>query len=176
MAVISTSSNHRVWSRFNFQLSFAHPRVSRARTQPTTETNRSSLLVSTAIAFLTGGLFFAIGYGSLNVGHPAEDAYILFRYAEHVATGHGIVFKRFPPPCPSGAVPWAGSRPRCTRGSPRGSRNAGAGGAGGPLPSRRQERCGRSEGRRWRRTGTGRGDAHPVPKRKGGRHDSEHHR
>ena len=25
MAVISTSSNHRVWSRFNFQLSFAHP-------------------------------------------------------------------------------------------------------------------------------------------------------
>ena len=26
MAVISTSSNHRVWSRFNFQLSFAHPR------------------------------------------------------------------------------------------------------------------------------------------------------
>ena len=66
--------------------------VSRARTQPTTETNRSSLLVSTAIAFLTGGLFFAIGYGALNVGHPAEDAYILFRYAEHVATGHGIVF------------------------------------------------------------------------------------
>ena len=27
MAVISTSSNHRVWSRFNFQLSFAHPLV-----------------------------------------------------------------------------------------------------------------------------------------------------
>ena len=26
MAVISTSSNHRAWSRFNFQLSFAHPR------------------------------------------------------------------------------------------------------------------------------------------------------
>ena len=26
MAVISTSSNHRGWSRFNFQLSFAHPR------------------------------------------------------------------------------------------------------------------------------------------------------
>ena len=27
MAVISTSSNHRVWSRFNFQLSFAHPQA-----------------------------------------------------------------------------------------------------------------------------------------------------
>ena len=26
-----------------------------------------------------------------------------------------------------------------------------------------------------RRTGTGRGDAHPVPQRKGGRHDPEHH-
>ena len=25
MSVFSTSSNHRVWSRFNFQLSFAHP-------------------------------------------------------------------------------------------------------------------------------------------------------
>ena len=47
---------------------------------------------------------------------------------------------------------------------------------GGPLPSRRQARPGRSGGRRRRRTGTGRGDAHPVPKRKGGRHDPEHHR
>ena len=49
-------------------------------------------------------------------------------------------------------------------------------GAGGPLPGRRQARRGRSGARRIRITVTWRGDAHPVPKRKGGRHDSELHR
>jgi len=28
----------------------------------------------------------------LTLGHPHEDAYILFRYAENLAAGHGIVF------------------------------------------------------------------------------------
>ena len=27
MSVVLTSSHHRAWSRFNFQLSFAHPRI-----------------------------------------------------------------------------------------------------------------------------------------------------
>ena len=27
MSVVLTSSHHRAWSRFNFQLSFAHPRL-----------------------------------------------------------------------------------------------------------------------------------------------------
>ena len=36
--------------------------------------------------------FFGIGLWVLSEGHPHEDAYILFRYAEHLARGLGIVF------------------------------------------------------------------------------------
>ena len=103
----------------------------------------------------------------------------------------------FLPPCPSGAVPWAGSRRKCTRGSPPGSRNAGrsrpwSGNSshdpaqeGGPSMTPRHTTLAPvahggvravGHGRRRRRTGTGRGDAPPVPKRKGGQHDPEHHR
>ena len=52
----------------------------------------SSWIVPVAIASVTGGLFLAIGYCMLSTGHPTEDAYILFCYAEHLAGGHGIVF------------------------------------------------------------------------------------
>ena len=52
----------------------------------------SSWIVPVAIASVTGGLFLVIGYCMLSTGHPAEDAYILSRYAEHLAGGHGIVF------------------------------------------------------------------------------------
>ena len=45
-----------------------------------------------ALGCLTGGLFLAIGWSVLSTRQPAEDAYILFRYAEHLAEGHGIVF------------------------------------------------------------------------------------
>ena len=45
-----------------------------------------------AVALICGASFYAIGYRELTVVHPAEDAYILFRYADHVAAGHGIVF------------------------------------------------------------------------------------
>jgi hypothetical protein len=43
-------------------------------------------------ALAAGVLCFAIGYAVLSTGHPHEDAYILFRYAEHLAQGRGIVF------------------------------------------------------------------------------------
>ena len=131
---------------------------------------------------------------------------------------HRVSCGTFPAPVPLGAAPWAGSRPRCTRGSPRGSRNAGRShpGSGGsnhdpsqeggpsitprhttPAPvapgrvralahGRRRGRTAaeqtagaprqRNGARRMRMTVTGRGDAHPVPQRKGGRHDPEHHR
>ena len=45
-----------------------------------------------AVAVICGAVFYAIGYRVLSVVHPAEDAYILFRYADHLAAGHGIVF------------------------------------------------------------------------------------
>ena len=45
-----------------------------------------------AVAVTCGAVFYAIGYRVLGVVHPAEDAYILFRYADHLAAGHGIVF------------------------------------------------------------------------------------
>jgi hypothetical protein len=45
-----------------------------------------------AVALICGAAFYAIGYRELTVVHPAEDAYILFRYADHIASGHGIVF------------------------------------------------------------------------------------
>ena len=42
--------------------------------------------------------FWTLGYGVLARQHPHEDAYILFRYAEHLAEGYGIVFNRVGPP------------------------------------------------------------------------------
>jgi CubicO group peptidase (beta-lactamase class C family) len=46
--------------------------------------------------WVCGGLctlaFLAIGASALAVGHPNEDAYILFRYVENVAAGAGIVY------------------------------------------------------------------------------------
>ena len=47
------------------------------------------------VVFLT---FAAVGFDILNRLHPHEDAYILFRYAEHVAEGRGIVFNSGGPP------------------------------------------------------------------------------
>lgn len=37
-------------------------------------------------------VYFAISLGVLAFGHPAEDAYILFKYARNLAEGHGIVY------------------------------------------------------------------------------------
>jgi hypothetical protein len=45
-----------------------------------------------AIALAAGAASFALGWAVLAADHPADDAYILFRYAEHVAQGHGSVF------------------------------------------------------------------------------------
>jgi len=53
-------------------------------------TPREAFCLGTAVA--CGAVFFAIGYRALGIAHPAEDAYILFRYADHLAAGHGIVF------------------------------------------------------------------------------------
>ncbi len=44
------------------------------------------------VALVTVIMVFAIGYAVLSDGHPHEDAYILFTYAENAAHGHGIVF------------------------------------------------------------------------------------
>ena len=57
-----------------------------------TAPRRSGWGPPTALGCLTGGLFLAIGWSVLSTRQPAEDAYILFRYAEHLADGHGIVF------------------------------------------------------------------------------------
>jgi hypothetical protein len=43
-------------------------------------------------ALVCGTAFVLIAYKALGVAHPADDAYILFRYADHIAAGHGIVF------------------------------------------------------------------------------------
>lgn len=51
------------------------------------------------VALICGAVFFRIGYGALAHVHPAEDAYILFRYAENLAAGHGIVFNIGGPHC-----------------------------------------------------------------------------
>jgi hypothetical protein len=44
------------------------------------------------VAVVVATAFFAIGWAVLTRGHPHEDAYILFRYAENVAAGKGVVF------------------------------------------------------------------------------------
>ncbi len=44
------------------------------------------LSVLAMLVYLGAGIIF------LERGHPHEDAFILFRYAENLAEGHGIVF------------------------------------------------------------------------------------
>jgi hypothetical protein len=41
---------------------------------------------------LPAAIFWLRGFAHLRQRHPHEDAFILFRYAEHLAAGHGIVF------------------------------------------------------------------------------------
>ena len=60
----------------------------------------------------------------------AHDVEISDRQGSHRSVAQHDLSPHLPrhvsrPLCPSGAVPWAGSRPRCRPGSPRGSRNAG---------------------------------------------------
>lgn len=47
---------------------------------------------------VAGALFFVVAWVALNERHPAEDAYILFRYAENIAQGLGITFNPSGPP------------------------------------------------------------------------------
>jgi len=42
-------------------------------------------------------IFLLLGLLTLERGHPEEDAYIMFRYADHVAQGRGIVFNSMGP-------------------------------------------------------------------------------
>ena len=62
--------------------------------------NRSIAYAAWGIASAT--LAFALcwtrGIAYLYERHPHEDAFILFRYVEHLAGGHGIVFNRMGPP------------------------------------------------------------------------------
>jgi hypothetical protein len=44
------------------------------------------------VPLLVFAIYLVIAVHTLFVAHPAEDAYILFHYAENVAAGHGIVF------------------------------------------------------------------------------------
>ena len=48
--------------------------------------------------FLIPLVFLATGILTLFISHPAEDAYILFRYAKHIAAQLGIVFNAMGPP------------------------------------------------------------------------------
>ena len=51
-----------------------------------------------AAALLAGAIFWCKGVVYLEQRHPHEDAFILFRYAEHLAHGHGIAFNPGGPP------------------------------------------------------------------------------
>jgi hypothetical protein len=51
-----------------------------------------------AAAFVAAFIFWAKAISYLYQRHPHEDALILFRYVEHVATGQGIVFNTGGPP------------------------------------------------------------------------------
>lgn len=53
---------------------------------------RRELVVSVVVGLSVASAFFAIGWVYLGVAHPSEDAYILFRYVENIAHGHGYVF------------------------------------------------------------------------------------
>jgi hypothetical protein len=53
---------------------------------------RRNLVFSSAAGLAVAAAFFAIGWVYLGVAHPSDDAYILFRYVENIAHGHGYVF------------------------------------------------------------------------------------
>lgn len=55
------------------------------------------LLEVLSCAGVAGVIFLVLGILSLERGHPEEDAYILFRYSDHVAQGKGIVFNSMGP-------------------------------------------------------------------------------
>lgn len=50
------------------------------------------LRLALLVPVLVFAAYLAIGLHGLRVGHPMEDAYILFKYVENVAAGHGFVF------------------------------------------------------------------------------------
>jgi hypothetical protein len=58
----------------------------------------SALREVVGFAALSAFIFLAFGLLTLGRGHPEEDAYIMFRYADHVAQGRGIVFNPAGPP------------------------------------------------------------------------------
>jgi hypothetical protein len=58
---------------------------------------KSRLRWSLAAAFIAFSLFWLRGRAYLDWRHPHEDAFILFRYAEHFAHGYGIVFNEAGP-------------------------------------------------------------------------------
>jgi hypothetical protein len=53
---------------------------------------RDSRAISVLCGVVAGVSFFGVAWQALNARHPAEDAYILFRYAENIAQGLGITF------------------------------------------------------------------------------------
>jgi len=59
---------------------------------------RTPATIIATIAVCCAAGFWALGYAVLANQHPHEDAYILFRYAEHIASGNGIVFNVGGPP------------------------------------------------------------------------------
>ena len=50
------------------------------------------------VGFTVGGGYAALGLAYLLGNHPHEDAYILFKYAENLAAGHGFVYYPGGPP------------------------------------------------------------------------------
>lgn len=69
-----------------------------SRTNDRSSVRALSRIEKLACAALSTAVFFAFGMLTLERGHPEEDAYIMFRYADHVAAGRGIVFNPSGPP------------------------------------------------------------------------------
>src|SRR5688500_14402398 len=70
----------------------------RGRTQAGAEPQRLRIVEGAVVLAASAGAWFTLGMLTLLRGHPEEDAYIMFRYAEHVAQGRGIVFNPAGPP------------------------------------------------------------------------------
>ncbi|HWM85423.1 MAG TPA: hypothetical protein VNO33_06280 [Kofleriaceae bacterium] len=60
--------------------------------------SRPAALVAAAAAMAAFALFWARGIAYLDVRHPHEDAYILFRYVDNLVAGEGIAFNPGGPP------------------------------------------------------------------------------
>ena len=60
--------------------------------------HRAQRLVYASAGFLSAAIFWCRAVAQLHVRHPHEDAFILFRYAENLAHGAGIVFNISGPP------------------------------------------------------------------------------